>query len=37
MLEIGVQNAGSTTMWKSYFHPDSTIVGVDINPNTKSA
>lgn len=35
MLEIGVQNGGSARMWKHYFHPDSLIVGVDIDPNCK--
>ncbi|MCU0907090.1 MAG: class I SAM-dependent methyltransferase [Rhodobacteraceae bacterium] len=32
MLEIGVHGGGSLAMWRAYFHPDSTIVGVDINP-----
>lgn len=32
MLEIGVFGGGSLKMWQSYFHRDSTIVGVDINP-----
>lgn len=31
MLEIGVLNGGSLSMWKKYFHPDSVIVGIDIN------
>lgn len=31
MLEIGVFRGGSLRMWKEYFHPDSTIVGVDID------
>ena len=31
MLEIGVFRGGSLRMWKQYFHPDSTIVGVDID------
>ena len=31
MLEIGVLNGGSLDMWKDYFHPDSTIVGIDID------
>lgn len=33
MLEIGVFRGGSLRMWKQYFHPDSTIVGVDIDPS----
>jgi hypothetical protein len=32
MLEIGVHGGGSLAMWKAYFHRDSTIVGIDINP-----
>lgn len=31
MLEIGVFRGGSLRMWKKYFHPDSTIVGIDID------
>ena len=31
MLEIGVFRGGSLRMWKEYFHPDSTIVGIDID------
>ena len=30
ILEIGVDRGGSVEMWKNYFGPDSTIVGVDI-------
>ncbi|MBV6632480.1 MAG: class I SAM-dependent methyltransferase [Alphaproteobacteria bacterium] len=33
MLEIGVHGGGSLQMWKDYFHPESTIVGIDINPD----
>jgi len=33
MLEIGILDGGSLNMWKDYFHPDSTIVGIDINPS----
>jgi cephalosporin hydroxylase len=29
-LEIGVQHGGSLQMWKNYFGPASTIIGVDI-------
>ena len=32
MLEIGIFNGGSLRMWKDYFGQDSTIVGVDVNP-----
>jgi len=35
MLEIGVLAGGSTRMWKSYFHKDSRIVGIDINSSCK--
>lgn len=35
MLEIGVFRGGSLRMWKDYFHPDSTIVGVDIDKTCK--
>lgn len=31
MLEIGVFRGGSLRMWKQYFHPESTIVGIDID------
>lgn len=30
MLEIGVYNGGSLSMWRSYLHPQSIIVGIDI-------
>jgi cephalosporin hydroxylase len=33
MLEIGVFHGGSLRMWRQYLHPDSTIVGVDIDPD----
>ncbi len=33
MLEIGVFRGGSLRMWKKYFHPESLIVGVDIDKN----
>ena len=33
MLEIGILDGGSLQMWKDYFHPDSIIVGIDINSN----
>jgi cephalosporin hydroxylase len=33
ILELGVYHGGSLAMWKRYFHPDSVIVGLDINPD----
>ncbi|OBG25068.1 hypothetical protein A5764_06560 [Mycobacterium sp. 852002-51057_SCH5723018] len=35
MLEIGVARGGSLQMWRRYLHPESTIVGVDIDPATR--
>ncbi|MBD3677750.1 MAG: class I SAM-dependent methyltransferase [Rhodobacteraceae bacterium] len=35
MLEIGVFGGGSLEMCQSYFHPESRIVGLDINPKCK--
>jgi len=35
MIEIGIFNGGSLRMWKDYFGPHSTIVGVDINAGCK--
>lgn len=32
MLEIGISQGGSLDMWRAYFGPDATIVGVDIDP-----
>jgi hypothetical protein len=32
MLEIGVSKGGSLKMWRQYLHPDSVIVGIDIDP-----
>jgi hypothetical protein len=32
MIEVGIFNGGSLRMWRNYFGPKSTIVGVDINP-----
>ena len=31
-LEIGVYHGSSLQMWKRYFHPDSVILGIDIDP-----
>jgi len=36
MLEIGVFRGGSLRMWKQYFHPDSTIVGIDIDQSCQA-
>lgn len=35
ILEIGVYSGGSLGMWRSYFGPQSKIIGVDIEPNCK--
>lgn len=35
MLEIGVFRGGSLRMWKQYLHPESTVVGVDIDKTCK--
>jgi 23S rRNA U2552 (ribose-2'-O)-methylase RlmE/FtsJ len=35
MLEIGVARGGSLQMWRRYLHPESTIVGIDIDSPTK--
>ncbi len=36
MLEIGVFRGGSLRMWKQYFHPDSTIVGIDVDQSCQA-
>jgi hypothetical protein len=36
MLEIGVYRGGSLRMWKKYFHPDSTIVGIDVDESCQA-
>jgi len=36
MLEIGVFRGGSLKMWKQYFHPESTIVGIDIDESCQA-
>jgi hypothetical protein len=36
LLEIGVMRGGSLNMWRRYFHPDSVIVGLDIDQRCKS-
>jgi hypothetical protein len=35
MLEIGVFRGGSLRMWREYLHPQSVIVGIDIEPSCK--
>lgn len=35
LLEIGVSEGGSLSMWQSYFGKNSKIIGVDINPACK--
>ncbi len=35
MLEIGVARGGSLQMWRRYLHPESVIVGIDIEPHTR--
>lgn len=35
-FEFGVYKGGSIQMWKKYFGPYATIVGIDINPSCKS-
>lgn len=32
MLEIGVSKGGSLNMWRKYFGPQATIVGIDVDP-----
>ena len=34
-VEIGIQNGGSLDIWSEYFSNDSTIIGIDINPECK--
>ena len=36
ILEIGVRRGGSLDIWKKYFGPGSTIVGIDIDPSCQS-
>ena len=35
VLEIGVDHGGSLQLWKAYFGPRATIIGVDIDPRCK--
>ncbi len=35
-LEIGVQNGGSARMWRHYFGPQATIIGVDVDPSCRA-
>ncbi len=34
-VEVGIFGGGSLLMWKKYFHPQSRIIGIDLNPNSK--
>jgi hypothetical protein len=34
-VEVGVLNGGSLEIWKKYFHEDSRIIGIDLNPECK--
>jgi len=36
VLEIGVDRGGSLKMWRDYFHPEATIVGLDIETDCKA-
>jgi len=36
LLEYGVYHGGSLQMWKQYLHPESLIVGVDIDPRCRA-
>ena len=33
LLEIGVSRGGSLQLWRRYLHPESTVVGIDIEPD----
>lgn len=35
-IEIGVESGGSVQMWRDYFGPQATIIGVDIDPRCKA-
>lgn len=35
-LEIGIFRGGSIPMWKAFFHPDSRLVFIDIDPDCKA-
>ena len=35
-VEVGIFGGGSLFMWKKYFHPRSRIIGIDLNPKSKS-
>ncbi len=35
MLEIGVARGGSLQIWRQYFHPETVVVGIDIDPACK--
>ena len=35
LVEVGVGDGGSLYMWKSFLHKNSTIIGIDLNPEAK--
>ena len=35
-VEVGVANGGSLFIWKKFFHEDSRIIGIDLNPEAKN-
>jgi hypothetical protein len=35
MMEVGVARGGSLQMWRRYLHPESVIVGIDIDPTAQ--
>jgi hypothetical protein len=37
MMEVGVARGGSLHMWRKYLHPESVIVGIDIDPRPEGS
>ena len=35
MLEIGVKHGGSLEMWRQWFHRETVLVGIDIDPSCR--